>query len=96
MDKFTYEIDADGAVLIFVNGNTIPSIYQPYWQDGVPFIAGEAEAWAKATIAYRTGATDVRPGVSSEMPTLPPIETLDLTFNPELTFVPQLAPPLAE
>ena len=47
-----YEIDQDGAVNVYFDGNPVPTLYQPNWPNGDEW-ADEAEAseWAELYIA---------------------------------------------
>lgn len=71
MIDFTYEIDEAGAIKIYIAGNPIPSIFQPYWPDGTAFGKGEAKAWAEQFIISANDPTALMPGDTPSEPTKP-------------------------
>jgi hypothetical protein len=64
-----YEIDAQGAALIFIDNLTAPSIMQPTWPDGSAWSDGEAETWAEQYILSIEDETAQLPGDSPSQPT---------------------------
>jgi len=75
MENFYFEIDEDGAVLIFDGVNELPFVKQPNWPAGQAWGAGEAEAWAEQLILSLTDETADYAGNSPDEPTIarPPV-----------------------
>lgn len=79
-----YELDTEGAALIFLPDGDIPFMFQPHWPDQTPWADGEAVAWAEQFIMAATDETADLPGDNPAQPTKPrPVIVEDET--PELT-----------
>lgn len=75
-----YELDTDGAVLIFMGESDIPFILQPSWPDQTAWGKGEAEAWATQFILAATDLTADLPGDNPAQPRKPrPVVVEELT-----------------
>jgi hypothetical protein len=71
MNNFYYELESDGAVVIYDGVNSEPFVKQPCWADGTAWSEGEAEAWAEQVILSITDPTSDLPGDSPDAPTKP-------------------------
>jgi hypothetical protein len=71
MQDAYFEIDADGAVLIFDGINELPFVKQPNWPSGQEWAAGEGEAWAQQLILSITDENADFAGNSPDQPTIP-------------------------
>jgi len=69
--NFTFEIDDNGAVLLYDGVNPEPFMFQPNWPDGTPWGSGEAEAWAAQVILSLTDPEAQDAGDNPESPTKP-------------------------
>lgn len=68
---YTFEIDENNAVKIFVEGQEAPVIFQPEWPDGTPWAnKDEAKNWAELYVkSFEDPELDLLPGLSPEEPT---------------------------
>jgi hypothetical protein len=73
MNEYTYTIDEDDAVRIFMNGQDVPMILQPSWPDGTAWgDAEEAAEWAQTYISSLTDPDyEFIVGMSPEEPKRP-------------------------
>lgn len=63
-----YEIQ-DGVLLIYLQGSSTPSLYQPTWPNGEPWGEGEAASWAEQFILAKSDETADLPGDGPHAPT---------------------------
>lgn len=70
---YTFEIDENNAVRIFMEGQEAPVIFQPDWPNGTPWASREeAETWAQLYIeSFENPAVPFLPGFSPEEPARP-------------------------
>lgn len=68
---YTFEIDENNAVRIFMEGKEAPVIFQPDWPNGTPWAnKAEATSWAELYIlSFEDPEVTELPGNSPEEPT---------------------------
>jgi hypothetical protein len=73
--EITYSIAKGNVISFTVDDASEPCMVQPHWPDGTKWGSkAEAEAWAKAYIAFTKDPSADRPGQSPDKPIIPAAE----------------------